>query len=571
MPSSASEKLNGSMPISRRRTMDSGGIRVQRGKDQVARERRFDAGADRLLVAHLPDHDDIRVGPQERLHRYCERQSRFRIHLHLTQSPLRDLYRVFRGPDLRIRRIQITQHRVQRRRLARPCRPAREKKPVRLFDRALAQLQIALRQSELVERDRFAGGENTHYDVFDAALRRDGRDAQLDIERAETLELDLAVLGLAPLRNIEVAHDLQARGDRAAISMRHGNIVLQRTVFAEADLGLALPGVRLDMDVGCALLVGVDDDFVDELDDLVVGGRGRHILGFVAPFVLHVRQEFPDRFSAHFTGRRAEHLVQRILEFPVAADPVDDLAFRVNVVDDPRAANFFRIGCQHDDAVFAVVDGHPHAAFDEFASHVLEEIDRLDALRLERLVGHVEIRRERLADGAHLYLELVEQHRFDVEVLSPRRTRRQLELFGRYHRVGHQVIVLSLDQRSRLLTLTESNGQRLAQVSRAVFHHWRKRLSRLRVDNLHHADQLFCLRIHDRRHQHLFRAIARLAVYLLEEIELRTVRLELFFVVYVADVDHLLVHRNKAGDALLGDRQLQVLERVQPRLDAGDD
>jgi hypothetical protein len=51
----------------------------------------------------------------------------------------------------------------------------------------------------------------------------------------------------------------------------------QRAVPAEADQHLVLADAGLDVDVGGALLVGVDDDFVDQLDQLVVGGRGNII------------------------------------------------------------------------------------------------------------------------------------------------------------------------------------------------------------------------------------------------------------------------------------------------------
>jgi len=45
--------------------------------------------------------------------------------------------------------------------------------------------------------------------IFDPALAKDGRHAQLDIQGPPFFELDFAVLRLALFRNIQIAHDLQ--------------------------------------------------------------------------------------------------------------------------------------------------------------------------------------------------------------------------------------------------------------------------------------------------------------------------------------------------------------------------
>ena len=188
-----------------------------------------------------------------------------------------------------------------------------------------------------------------------------------------------------------------------------------------------------------------------------------------------------------------------------------------------------------------------------------------------RLVRHVEISRQRLADFVQLDLEFIDQHGFDVEILAACRARRQLQLLGRDDRVRHQVIVLALDPGNGLLALAKRDSQGFRNVRRAFFHERRERLPALGIDDLHNADQFLGLRVYDRRGQHLLGAIAGLDVHLLQEIQLRAVGLEFLFVVDVADVDHLLMHRDKAGDTLLCDRQLQVLERVKPGLDLRDD
>ena len=238
----------------------------------------------RLLVAHLAHHDDVRVRAQERAHHHREVEARLAVDLHLAQALLRDLDRVLRGPDLGVRGVEELQHRVQRGRLARAGRAADEEQAVGLRDRRLQLLVVARREAELVERNRLARRQNPHDDVLDAARGRDGRDAQLDVERPELPELDLAVLRLPLLRDVEVAHDLDARGDGGAVARRHLDVGGEVAVLPEADLGLGLARIRLDVDVRRPLVVGVDDDLVHELDELVVGRGGRLVRAAVGGF-----------------------------------------------------------------------------------------------------------------------------------------------------------------------------------------------------------------------------------------------------------------------------------------------
>src|SRR3954468_11788228 len=127
---------------------------------------------------------------------------------------------------------------MQRGGLARAGRSADEEQAIGLGYRALDLLQVEGGEAHFLERNRLAGSENPHHDVLDAARRRDGGDAQLDVERPELLELDLAVLRLALLRDVEVAHDLDARHDRRAIARRDLDVRAERAVLPEADLRL---------------------------------------------------------------------------------------------------------------------------------------------------------------------------------------------------------------------------------------------------------------------------------------------------------------------------------------------
>jgi len=106
-----------------------GAVRVQGRENEVAGERGFDARGHCLLVAHLAHHDDVGIGAQESFHDHGEIEARLAVHLHLAQTLLRDLDRILGRPDLRVGLVEVTHHRMERRRLARAGRPHTKKRP----------------------------------------------------------------------------------------------------------------------------------------------------------------------------------------------------------------------------------------------------------------------------------------------------------------------------------------------------------------------------------------------------------------------------------------------------------
>ena len=95
-------------------------------------------------------------------------------------------------------------------------------------------------------------------------------DAQVDVVAVDG-EPDAAVLRDAALGDVEVAHDLHAADDAADHAPRHGGRVDEHAVDAEAHAQLVAVG--REVHVGGALLDGLGDDPVDELDDRrVLGG-----------------------------------------------------------------------------------------------------------------------------------------------------------------------------------------------------------------------------------------------------------------------------------------------------------
>ena len=59
-------------------------IRMERRQDEMARERGFDRDSGRLSIAHLADHDDVRIRTQKGAHRMGEREVNARIDLYLS-------------------------------------------------------------------------------------------------------------------------------------------------------------------------------------------------------------------------------------------------------------------------------------------------------------------------------------------------------------------------------------------------------------------------------------------------------------------------------------------------------
>src|SRR5438270_851034 len=104
---------------------------------------------------------------------------------------------------------------------------------------------------------------------------------KLLVERPKALERDLAVLGLAALGDVELAHHLQPRDDGAPEPRRDLEVVDERAVFAETHAH-ALAGGDFDVDIGCFLLHRVDDHLVHQLDERAIGGRRLRLVGLVS-------------------------------------------------------------------------------------------------------------------------------------------------------------------------------------------------------------------------------------------------------------------------------------------------
>src|SRR5690606_35610758 len=135
-------------------------------------------------------------------------------------------------------------------------------------------------------------------------------------------------------------HDLETRHDGAAVAGRNLDVLDQAAIATEADQRALLAGTGLDVDVGHALLVGVNDDFVDELDQFVVGSGADVFVAGVC-LALRVAHGFEQIADIGVVGERpaaaTEGLVGALLELAYGGDGVLELALGKYVVDDARA------------------------------------------------------------------------------------------------------------------------------------------------------------------------------------------------------------------------------------------
>ena len=121
------------------------------------------------------------------------------------------LDRIFDREDLYVRPVESLQGRIQRSGFAGARRPGHEHDPIGLIHQGLEccdsiGIEAKLREVELDPRPV----EDAHYDTFPID-RRDRRDAKVDVDAAHW-DLDPPVLRHATLSNVELRHDLEARG-----------------------------------------------------------------------------------------------------------------------------------------------------------------------------------------------------------------------------------------------------------------------------------------------------------------------------------------------------------------------
>ena len=241
-----------------------GAIGMQGGEHHVAGQRGLNCDLGGLGIAYLSDHDHIRISPQKAAQGGGECPADLGVDLHLAQTRLGDFDRIFGRPYLRLTVIELPQQRMQRGGLARTGRTADEKQPLRFGNQAPQLEQRPGLEPELVHRERRSLCEDAQHDVLQAVSGRDDGDAQLDVTGTESAEVNLSILGLAPLRDIQLRHDLDARNHGAAKTARNIQVGNEYSVLAKANVQILPAGIGLKMDIRRLLLYRIHENLVDQ-------------------------------------------------------------------------------------------------------------------------------------------------------------------------------------------------------------------------------------------------------------------------------------------------------------------
>src|SRR6185369_625203 len=120
---------------------------------------------------------------------------------------------------------------------------------MRALDGLIENLRITFRQCKLIKRNRLAAGKQTNDNIFQTAHCWDCRNTQLDIQRPELLEIDLAVLRLASFGYIHISHDLDPGRDSKLVLERKFLIDGALTVNAGANDDILFARIGFHMNV----------------------------------------------------------------------------------------------------------------------------------------------------------------------------------------------------------------------------------------------------------------------------------------------------------------------------------
>ena len=151
-----------------------------------------------------------------------------------------------------------------------PVGPGHQQDAVGPREQRVEALQRVGFETHLLEAEAHARTiQHPHHDAF-AVDGGHGRNAQVQFAALDP-DLDAAVLRQAPLRNVEVRQQLDARADRSAVLGRHDLRRMNDAIDAVAHMKTVVE--RLEVNVGSAKLDHPPDDGVDQPDHRRLAGE----------------------------------------------------------------------------------------------------------------------------------------------------------------------------------------------------------------------------------------------------------------------------------------------------------
>jgi hypothetical protein len=124
------------------------------------------------------------------------------------------------------------------------------------------------------------------------------------------------------------------------------------------------------------MLVGIDNDLVDQLHQFVVGGRGNVIataLALAHLVLVQGRQQVADGTVVGESGNAAgaKKLIDGLGKLVIGGNPIHRLRAREHVVHDARALDLLRVHANHDHAFRGFFHRRPLGLLQEVALQVL--------------------------------------------------------------------------------------------------------------------------------------------------------------------------------------------------------
>src|SRR5947207_10102843 len=265
-------------------------VRVQRGKNQMAGQRRLHGNLGGLLIANFADENHIGIVAQNRAQSARESQPGLFRDLNLIDAFELILDRVFNGDDFADRVIDLVERRVKSRGLAAAGGTGHQDDSVRQLEHAPETIQFACVQTQFAHS---AQGrvlpQQTHHDRF-TVQHRDYGHANVHFVVLQP-DFDAPILRQPLFRDVEMAQYFYA-GNNGGLKPFHlggHRNFLQHAVNAITNAQFILE--RLQMNVRGAQLNGVLQHLVDEPYDRRVFGGAVQIRVFLV-FVNDLKRRF---------------------------------------------------------------------------------------------------------------------------------------------------------------------------------------------------------------------------------------------------------------------------------------
>ena len=253
---------------------DGGGrvVGMQGREDEMPGEGGLDGDLGRLQIADLTDHDHVGVLPDDVTEPGREGEADLRPDRDLVDAFQLVFDRVLDGDDLEVRAVDLVEAGVERGGFPGAGGTRDQDNAVGPVDQRLEGLRGGSRKAQPVERQEDRRAVQESHDDGLTVDRGHGGDADVHPPASGRRDADTSVLRQATLGDVQLGHDLDARGQRGLQPPRGSFLVVQQPVDAVAHAQAVLEG--LDVDVG---RVGGERFLDQEVDQAHDRGLERHV------------------------------------------------------------------------------------------------------------------------------------------------------------------------------------------------------------------------------------------------------------------------------------------------------